>query len=110
MESEDPFNDYDLIWLDFDGLGLAGVGREVVDGALDALAFLEEVDVLDEEIGVQGVRAVVVDLVPFFRGNGALVFVIIVVENDGYGLPKLLLEVLGEGGFSGSRASGHPDK
>jgi len=63
VEGEDAF-DEDVACGDdgFEGVGDAGVGGEVVDGALDGEAECEVADVLDEELGLKGVGVVEVAL------------------------------------------------
>jgi hypothetical protein len=56
VEGEDAFyDDYAGGCDGVEGSGDAGVGLEVVDGALDGAAFGEGADVLDEELGLEGV-------------------------------------------------------
>jgi hypothetical protein len=55
MESEDAFyDDYARGCDGVKGSGSAGVGFEIVDGALDGVVGGEGADVLDEELGLEG--------------------------------------------------------
>jgi len=88
-------------------VGNAGVGGEVVDGALDGEALSEVSDVGGEELGLERVGVVEVALVAGIEGELGEVAVV-EVEREKRGV-ELGSQLGGEGGFAGTRTAGDAD-
>ncbi len=108
VEGEDAFDDDDGGGGDgVEAVGDAGVGFEVVDGAVDRLAGGEAADVFDDELGFERVRVVEVELVASVEGELREVAVV-KVEREERGV-ELGGELAGEGGLAGAGAAGYAD-
>lgn len=105
VEGEDAFDDEDGSGVGALGtVGDAGVGAEVVGGEVDRAAFDEAVEVLQEEVDLEGVRVVEVACGAFGWRDVAEVAVEAVEGQETGG--ELGGELAGEGGFAGARAAG----
>ncbi len=105
MEGEDTLDDDDAFRGDgFEGFGDAGVGLEVVDGAVDGLARGEAAEVLDEEFAFERVRVIEVALVAAVERELGEVAVV-EVEREECGVERGG-EFAGEGGFAGAGTAG----
>ena len=104
VEGEDAFDDDHGAGCDGgEGFGHAGVGLEVVDGALNGVSLGEGAEVGDEKLGLEGVGVVKVALVAGVEREPGEVAVIEIEWEEG-GL-ELLGEGAGEGGFAGAGAA-----
>ncbi len=84
MEGEDAFYDDHAGGCDgVEGSGDAGVSLEVVNGALDVQAVGQGADVLDEELGLEGVGVVEVEFVAGVEGKVGEIAVVEVEGEDG---------------------------
>ena len=110
LENEDALDDDDLGGEDLNGLVRAVVVHIGVDGALDAAARLERLEVLDEQARFKGVGMVVVDLGALLVGLAVLPLIIAVVSDDGDGVAEMLLEMARERGLAGAGAAGNADE
>ena len=101
VEGEDAFDEEGGAGLN--GLGVggdAGVGGEVVDGALDGVTGGECAEVLDEEIVLDGVG--VVEVLQSALGGGEVAEVAVVEVEGEQGCVEVCGEFAGEGGFAGA--------
>ena len=110
LENEDALDDDDLGGEDLDGFVRAVVVHIGVDGALDAAARLERLEVLDEQARFKGVGMVVVDLGALLVGLAVLPLIVAVVSDDGHGVAEMLLEMARERGLAGAGAAGDADE
>jgi hypothetical protein len=58
------------------------VGRKVVDRNFDYLPFTQKIEVFDQELGLEGIRMVVVDCRPFREHELGSVSVVGIVLDD----------------------------
>ena len=103
-------DDDDLGGEDLDGFVRAVVVHIGVDGALDAAARLESLEVLDEQARFKGVGMVVVDLGALLVGLAVLPLIVAAVSDDGDGVAEMLLEMARERGLAGAGAAGDADE
>lgn len=109
-EDEDAFDDDDPVGLNGDGAGRAGVGGEVVNGEFDGVSLAELLDMVDQQVGVEGVGVVEVDFRPLLGVQVAEVFVIGVVGQVGDPVGAHSFENdIGYGGFAGAGAARDTD-
>ena len=110
LENEDALDDDDLGGEDLDGFVRAVVVHIGVDGALNAAARLERLEVLNEQARFKGVGMVVVDLGALLVGLAVLPLIVAVVSDDGDGVAEMLLEMARERGLAGAGAAGNADE
>ena len=110
LENEDALDDDDLGGEDLNGLVCAVVVHIGVDGALNAAARLERLEVLNEQARFKGVGMVVVDLGALLVGLAVLPLIVAVVSDDGDGVAEMLLEMARERGLAGAGAAGDADE
>ena len=106
---QDALDDDDAGRLDGNGLLRAVMDGVVVDRALDALARLELLEMLDKHVRVEGIRVVVVEQGPLLIGHVVMGLVIIVVVDHRDLAPKALDQALGDGGLAAAGAAGDAD-
>ena len=84
VEGEDAFDEDDAGGGDgVEGVGNAGVAGEIVDGTLDGEALRERSDVVDEELGFEGIGMVEVLLVAGVEGELREVAVVEIEGKEG---------------------------
>ena len=81
-----------------------------VDRALDGAALHQLMEVLDHEVGIEGVRVVVVLAGPLLVGLAHLALIVAVVADDGDIVAEVLLQVAGQGGLAAAGAAGDADE
>lgn len=87
----------------------AVVNGVVVDRTLDAVPCAKLLEILDEYIGVEGIRVVIVELCPLFVGHIVVRLVIVVVIDHGNVPAEALDKLFGDGGLAAAGASGYAD-
>lgn len=73
---KDAFNDDDFPRFDVDCFRLAGASQIGISGLFDALTFAQHGYVFGQKPPVEGVRVVEINVLPFFYGYMAAVFVV----------------------------------
>ena len=109
-EDEDALHDDDAVGLDLHGLVRPVVVHVGVDRALDGAALHQRMEVLDHEVGIEGVRMVVVLPGPLLVGLAHLALIVAVVADDGDVVAEVLLQVAGQGGLAAAGAAGDADE
>ena len=89
--------------------------RTVVDGvvvhrAFHGLAVPQFADMVDQHISLKGIGMVIVDFLPFLKGQLVPALVIIVIVDHGDLVPEGFLQPVGECGFSGACPACDPDE
>ena len=82
---------------------------EIVHRAGDGFAAAQGLNLFYHQIGVKGVRVVVVQLAPLFIGQLVMALVVIVMADDRDILPKTLFQFSRQGGLPGTRAPRNAD-
>lgn len=109
LEDQNALHDHHLGGAHFHRFIGAVVDGVVVHGTVDGLAPLQGLQMLDHQIGVKGVRVVVVLAAAFFKG-AVLPLVVVVMMYHADVAAEPLSQMLGQGGFAGAGAAGHADK
>lgn len=109
-KDEDAFDDDDPVGLNGDGAGGAGVGGEVVNGKFDGVPFAKLLNVINEQVRVEGIGMVEVNFRPLLGMQVAEVFVVGVVGQVGDPVGANSVEDnVGHGGFAGAGAARDTD-
>ena len=81
----------------------------VVHRAVDGLACAQRLQILHHEVGIEGVRVVVVELAALLIGHIGMGLIIVVVVDHADVFPKVVLEMLGQGGLARAGPAGDAD-
>ena len=110
LENEDALDDDDLGGDDLHSLVGAVMIHKGIHRALNAVASLQLLQVLNQQIGIKGIGMVIIYPCPFFIGLAHLAFIVIIVADDRDLRAEMLFQVPGQGGFAGAGAAGDADK
>ena len=105
LKDQDTLDQNDLARLDRDGFARAGIGRIVVDGALDAVPGLQLLQVADHHVGVEGVRMIIVELAALLDGQLVIGPIVIIVAEHGDIVLKAGDQVLHQRCFAAAAAA-----
>ena len=97
LKDQDAFHQNHLARLDPGGLLAAGIGGIVVDGAIDCLARLEHLQMLEHHFRIKGVRMVVVDLLPLLNAQLLIGTVIVVMAEYRHIVPEAGNQIFHQG-------------
>ena len=110
LEDQDALHDDDLGGDDLHSLVGAVMIHKGIHRALNAVASLQLLQVLNQQIGIKGIGMVIIYPCPFFIGLAYLAFIVIIVADDRDLRAEMLFQVPGQGGFAGAGAAGDADK
>ena len=106
-KDQDPFYNDDLCRLNGDE-GLAAVMHGVVvHGALNGLACLQLLEMLDHQLVFKCIGMVIIELAALFVGYVVMRFIVIVVVDNGYISAEPFHDSFGNGGFAGTGTAGN---
>lgn len=109
-QRQDALNDEDGCRLDVLDFIAAVVVAVIVNRAVDGIACLQFLEMLNEKIVVKSIRMVVVQLAAFLKGQLVVALVVAVVRDETHlVLAKTILQPESQRGFSAARAACNAD-
>ena len=109
LKDQDPLHDYHLGGLDLHRFISTVVDGVIVDGAVNGLAPLQRLQIGDHQLGIKGVRVVVI-LPAALREGAVLPLIVIVVMDHADIAAEAPGQVLRQCGFAGTGAAGDADE
>lgn len=109
LENEDTFNDDDLRGADGFRFGQPVVDGKIVNRAGDAVTGFQLPQGINEHVGVECVGVIVIQLAAILKAHAVVLFVVVIVVDDGYIVAKTVNQLLRNGRLAAAGASGDTD-